>query len=128
LSGTFQALLATATASAASRFDTTGTPWLRPDGTGIFDPASNLANSVSPPAPINMTASGAYYMGSATWITTGATATNAVGTAATTCSSWTSSSSSENATTGIITAGPNAIDQVPNPCSYAGDLLYCLED
>ena len=38
----FKALLSTSTASAASRFDTTGEPWVRPDGVQVSETADDL--------------------------------------------------------------------------------------
>jgi hypothetical protein len=43
LPGTFLAFLATTTASAASRFDLTGPPWVRTDGVSLVARASDLA-------------------------------------------------------------------------------------
>ncbi|HEY8073556.1 MAG TPA: hypothetical protein VIF62_05595, partial [Labilithrix sp.] len=43
LAGTFKAFLATSAASAVSRFDTSGTPWSRPDGVRVVAVAADLA-------------------------------------------------------------------------------------
>jgi hypothetical protein len=76
LAGTFQAFLATTFASAASRFGEG--PWFRVDGVEI-------GTLVTPIAPLNVTASGAYVTGTA-W--TGAITPNDLGSAATTCDDW----------------------------------------
>jgi hypothetical protein len=90
LAGSFKALLATDGASAASRFDLRGLPWVRPDGVAIVDKAADLAQHLN--APIDVGASGAYDFGGA-WAWAGAPTPGVAGSAASTCASWTSRSS-----------------------------------
>ena len=96
LTGTFRALLATTTASAASRFGTTGATWVRADGIAITTTAAELfaaATSAYRVVP-NQTANGAYVTASPRrYLWSGATSLTATGTAASTCSDWTSTSS-----------------------------------
>ena len=61
ITGTFKALLATSTASAASRFSTTGAPWMRLDGIRIASTANALLGDTRLMLePLNLTAAGAY--------------------------------------------------------------------
>lgn len=85
-SGSFRALLATNTASAISRFSTSGTPWVRPDGVAIAAQAADLARGTLL-APIALTAAGAG-VGLRTGVRTGATSPDATGTDLTTCKDW----------------------------------------
>lgn len=96
LTGTFRALLATTTASAASRFSTTGAPWVRADGIAVTATAAELFATTTATYRVapNLTAAGAYVDANPRrYLWSGATGLNAVGTAATTCSDWTSTSS-----------------------------------
>lgn len=88
LSGSFKALLPADGASAASRFDLKGAPWVRPDGVPIVDKAADLATGTLI-APIDQHASGPYDL-EFYFVWAGAPGPGAVGTAASTCASWTS--------------------------------------
>ena len=57
LPGTFLAFINTTTATAASRFDETGPPWIRLDGAVLANPPSELMRGL-PEAPIHITATG----------------------------------------------------------------------
>jgi hypothetical protein len=59
LPGTYLALLATTAASASSRFDLSGAPWVRPDGVLLASSNANLM-AWNVLAPISQLASGAY--------------------------------------------------------------------
>jgi hypothetical protein len=85
--GTYKALLAVEGASAASRFNTAGAPWVRVDGVRVFDPASQLLTSTMK-APLNVTATGLYASNMTVW--TGAPDFATPGTAETTCGNWSS--------------------------------------
>lgn len=87
LPGTYKALLAVQGASAASRFNTAGAPWVRVDGVRVFDPASQLLASTMK-APLNVTATGLYASNMTIW--TGAPDFATAGTAETTCGNWSS--------------------------------------
>jgi len=77
LQGTFVALLATTTASAASRVGSG--PWVRMDGVSLGD---NLA---APLAPLNVQANGGYSFGT---VWTGAPLPSSTGVDASTCNDW----------------------------------------
>ena len=62
LSGSFRAFIASSSFSAVSRFDTTGPPWIRPDGVPIVARAADLGAG-SPPTGINQRADGTYQTG-----------------------------------------------------------------
>jgi len=59
LTGSFEALIPAAGASAASRFDTAGAPWVRVDGIPLADTAADFFNG-NEVAPLNVTASGKF--------------------------------------------------------------------
>jgi hypothetical protein len=92
LPGTFRALIATSSATAASRFAASG-PWVRRDGVsvGTFAQLSSAPPQLT--APIQVSAAGTYFGLIGPW--TGAPDTVTVGTTASTCTpasgvSWTS--------------------------------------
>jgi hypothetical protein len=87
-SGTFRALLATTSATAISRFNTAGAPWVRPDGVAIVAQAADLAQGTLL-APIALTAA-ATSLGLWSGVRTGATAPDATGTIVSTCRDWAS--------------------------------------
>jgi hypothetical protein len=92
LPGTYKALLATNGNSAASRFSTSGAPWIRPDGIPLAPTASGLFAAAFLDAPPNMTANGAQrFDNQTTW--SGARTMTTVGTSDTTCINWQSSTS-----------------------------------
>jgi hypothetical protein len=131
LPGSYLSLLATTSASAASRFSTTGSAWVRPDGVPVFSTAANL-DTMTVIAPIVLTAGGSYYGNYALW--NGATSPTAVGTAATTCSNWTSNDGSltaSSAITGFTQLEPSgvadwAIETLT--CSADYGVVYCLQE
>jgi trimeric autotransporter adhesin len=85
LSGTYKALLSTTTASAASRFSTTGAPWVRVDGVALSDTAASFFKP-NPLAPLNQYANGTYVWDQTVW--TGNTDPLSPGSH--TCKDWTS--------------------------------------
>jgi trimeric autotransporter adhesin len=89
LSGTFRALLATTTASAASRF-TVASQYVRPDGQ-VIATGSALFSGDAPRSGIWQTASGSYVGGLLVW--TGAASIIQPGTVDSTCGDWLSTSS-----------------------------------
>ncbi|MEZ4398852.1 MAG: hypothetical protein R3B06_02445 [Kofleriaceae bacterium] len=113
LTGTFKALLATTTASAASRFSTTGTPWVRTDGIALTSTAAAMfASSTSSYAVApNLTAGGvALDTNPRRYLWSGAADMNALGTAASTCSNWTSTSATIMPTTAELSlATPSSL-------------------
>ena len=91
LSGTYKALLATNGASAASRFNTSGPPWVRPDGVAIAPTAGELFSATLLDSAVNQSADGSQYFGNVgAW--TGAENPSTAGAWATTCENWTDSS------------------------------------
>jgi hypothetical protein len=133
LPGTYKALLAPTGASAASRFDTSGLPWIRPDGTPIaptadmfFSPPQNLFD-----VPPNVSADGAIYFG-ATGVWSGAAMPTTVGRGATNCTNWLSNSPAAFAAVGA--AGDTAMNSFFNmwpgtvACNDAFVFLTCLQE
>jgi hypothetical protein len=88
LPGSYKALLAAEGASAASRFNLQGGPWVRRDGVPIVQKAGDLAGRKWI-APLAVNASGAYDF-SLTLAWMGATTPGEAGTAESSCRSWTS--------------------------------------
>lgn len=86
LSGTYKALVATTSASPASRFNTSGAPYARPDGVKLSDTGAQFFAD-GPKYPINVSADGfEYFSNNGVWF--GASDLNSVGTD--TCNNWTS--------------------------------------
>jgi len=107
LRGTFRALVATNTASAASRFDLSGPPWVRPDGVAVVTAAADLVTTALL-APIAVRADGTYSLAPPVW--TGAISPNVTGIAKTNCSDWTDGTAS-----GAGAYGHSAATQGPPP-------------
>lgn len=85
----FLAFIPSTTASAFSRFSTSGANWVRPDGTQLTSSPSSFV----PMAGIDQHADGSY-TSSAFYVWSGDGAGTAPGTSAKTCSGWTSSAGS----------------------------------
>jgi hypothetical protein len=101
----FLSLLATTTASAASRF-ADGMTWVRPDGIPVVDKATDLLGGTAfLVAPIVVSADGSGYDTQST--ATGATNVTAAGTAATTCNNWSNKTTSFQVTTGYASSSIN---------------------
>jgi hypothetical protein len=122
--GTFKALLATSTASAASRFDTSGAPWVRADGIPLAKPGVSPFDELV--APINVHLDGSYLPQA--WAATGATSPTTMGATSRNCNDWTSSStgvyvvgSVEDTFTWFTEFGPQTLS-CGNPAP-----LYCFE-
>jgi len=130
---TFYAAMATTTATAASRFSTTGTPWVRVDGVQLASSAAAFFDvSMSAMASLNLSATRSSYQ--TYWVWTGATSPGATGTATTTCSDWISTS----VATGVLNGVSGYTDSVrwyqPPPSSYSNPTctftaghVYCLQ-
>jgi hypothetical protein len=88
-SGTFKALMATSTESAASRFDLAGPPWVRADGIPIAAQGSSPWDGVQ--TGINVTLAGTYTAGFAA---VGALSPNDTAILSRNCDDWTASNSS----------------------------------
>lgn len=86
LPGTYKALLAANGASAASRFNTNGAPWVRLDGIQLAPTASAFFSSSLLDAAPNVAPDGQYFGNFSTW--SGAATMTIAGTSETTCSNW----------------------------------------
>lgn len=137
LPGTYRALLASSTASAASRFSTTGNPWARVDHVVLAPTATQLLASTGThwQAALNVTASGAYVT-SRTWAgapnlsTPGMSPTGA----STNCANWSTAAATSfgavgiSASSRILTAFANYTTAGSiTACSSAGHKLTCLQ-
>lgn len=128
LSGSFKALLATDGASAASRFNTNGLPWVRPDGVSIAPTAAALFSAEFLDTAISQSADGLQYFGYyGVW--TGALYPDTAGAASTTCNNWASNSSLDYARTGIsgFTSQGN-FGRISIKCNATWNKLYCLQE
>jgi hypothetical protein len=129
LAGSFRALLSTSTVAAVDRF-AMNTPWMRPDGVIVFIHASDLS-TMTMAAPITVAADGVTRIANA-YVWSGSTAPNALGTAATTCNNWTSRSSTDSATAGLVGSlrtldGSSVWGLGPVGCDFRASMLYCLQ-
>jgi len=129
LSGTFKAMLATDGASAASRFNMNGLPWVRPDGVPIASTAAELFSADFLNSAINLTADGQEYLAnSGVW--TGANSPSTAGDPGTTCKNWTSNLDTDWAETG--SAGFTHVNSFFaggfNKCNGGVIHLYCLQE
>ena len=133
LSGTFKALLATEGASAASRFNVSGQPWVRRDGVAIASTSTELFSADFLNSPINQSGDGLEYFGAyGAW--GGAIDPTTAGTSQTTCNNWASSS---GANTGVGGRSASTAQQRffafesgvnSNACNASWLHLYCLQE
>ncbi len=130
LNGTFKALLAADGASAASRFNSDGSPWVRPDGVVIAPTGAELFSSDYIDSAIYQSADGLqYYANYGVW--TGAIDPTTAGTSDTTCKNWTDSSDGNIAISGRsgFTAQWKFFAFDPDDrCSATWKHLYCLQN
>jgi hypothetical protein len=123
LTGTYKALLATENVHAASRFNLTGSTWVRLDGVKVVNQASDLTDPQLM-APLNLQADGATYLGNVN-VWKGADDFNTVG-VGTSCSSWTSTVGDGNvnrAAKSILTP------LLHSNCAVGpGNRVYCLQE
>ena len=131
LPGTYKALLAPTGASAASRFDTSGLPWIRPDGIPIAPTASAFFATTLFDAAPNITADGSVTYGSyGVW--SGAANPTTRGTDGRNCVNWTSAS--ENQAGGLGGAGDTSTASYFNsypqgvPCNFDSAYVTCLQE
>ena len=131
LTGTYHALAATTTTTAASRFSTSGAPWVRTDGIALVASAGDLFNPTGPvmtaPLDIDETQGVAHNNSSTFVVAVGAPNLLAVGTSASTCANWTDSTTPSGLSYGQSSFS-NAL------MAHAGDILcswpmgvYCLQ-
>jgi hypothetical protein len=126
LPGTYKALLATTTASAISRFSTSGPTWVRTDGIALWAFAADAAANASILAPILLPADGSPPLPGWVWI--GASALDAPGTD--TCADWTSNASTSTGGTGQVNESGNWTDTNVACNSYEASYvrLACLQE
>ena len=127
LPGNYRALVATEGASAVSRFDLHGRPWVRPDGVALVARAADLATGRLM-SPFNVHADSTQE-GTAFGFWTGAAAPSTPGTPDTTCNGWTSSAPVVH---GIVGRNMNIepgswFDILPVTCNLPAR-VYCLQE
>jgi hypothetical protein len=126
-SGTFKALLATSTASAADRFTSpSSTVWVRLDGIALNAPGASLFDGPLA-SPLNVNSGSAYLFYNPVF--TGAHTPREVGTTASTCDDWRSASPITAALGGraCVTTGW-FYDGASDTCGRTDVCIYCLED
>ena len=121
LSGSFKALLAIDWASALSRFNISGPPWVRPDGVLIAEKPSDLAGQLL--APIDVTADGRSLSNSGVW--TGAADSASASQA--NCANWTSRGASGQGTDTVHSGGAWFFREPLRDCESAAS-VYCLQE
>ncbi len=109
LAGSFRALVATSTASAASRFDLRGLPWVLVDGVAIVSAGADVVNG-NLVAPIAVGADGAYSVETRVW--TGGRSPSSLGTEGATCADWSDASTTGNGVFGF----PDGTEGVAPAC------------
>jgi hypothetical protein len=124
LPGTYRALVATAAASAISRFDTTGPRWVRPDGIPLSPQAGDLPLGFR--IPLDQHADGSYEMG-AERVWTGATDPSSTATLA--CNDWMNASPSQAGAWGypFHAGGAFTTGTAGRRCDDSTYGVYCLE-
>jgi len=129
LPGTFLAALATTTASASSRFDTTGAPWVRADGLALTPTAAALFSTPYMDVAFNVNADGTAWFGNyGVW--GGASSWSSVGTAASTCDDYTSTvgSSAVGGRVGDTKATTLFGFDTMDPCNATWMKLLCMQN
>ena len=134
LPGTYKALLAPTGASAASRFNTNGLPWIRADGIPLMPTAAAFFSATLFDVPPNVTADGfVYYGNDGVW--GGAATMTTPGKDETNCVNWTSNSASASAGAGpsgdsaaqvYFDAWPSVPDGIA--CNATWMYLTCLQE
>jgi hypothetical protein len=122
LPGTYRAFLATTQASAMSRFDVGGAPWVRVDGVVLGATASDFAAG-NWLAPLNVTARGVYIANWAVWV--GAPAPSALGLS--TCNDWNPTDASAQGGTVTVANSGEASWWREQPCNWLYGRVFCLQ-
>lgn len=131
ISGTFRALLATTTATAASRFSTSGPVWVRRDGVPLAESAEKMFDGTALLTSFSLQGDGTYVGNYAVW--SGASGPQVLGTSDETCADWTSTSTANDSPggykgrTGMTDATYFAMDTWPY-CGQDGVKLHCLQE
>jgi hypothetical protein len=127
--GTFRALLATEEASAASRFDSAGPPWVRPDGVPLVAPGVDLFTAQLLDAPLGVSPDGATYYGNfGVW--TGAESPTSPSNG-TSCANWTDGTAATSGSAGRSGMTPQYLwfaNSGDAPCNSDHMLIYCLQE
>jgi hypothetical protein len=137
--GTFRALLATDGASAASRFDATRAPWVRPDGVPITPTAAQAFqnNTTAWDVALNTTADLSLQFGN--WLVysgeptpgAGVNPLTQPGTAASTCDNWTSAAAGSGRGGAGAASNSTLVDAFADRqwgCNYGGSArIVCLQ-
>jgi len=123
LTGTPRALLATTAASAISRFDTTGLPWIRPDGVLVWASAAGPTTEATLIAPLIQ-----QFDGTAAQLRAWTGAVNPFDGLVLNCSDWTSTDGGDRSRTGTSdTTRASWFGGGPTTCDR-NNHVYCLED
>jgi hypothetical protein len=126
LSGTYRALLATNGASALSRFNLSGAPWVRVDNAVILPTAQAWSTATTFDTGPNLTANGQTNWGNYMhW--GGAPDMNTAGTAASTCNNWTDTTmTAMRGSTGTIMVATSWTSSTYQ-CNFASATITCLQ-
>jgi len=124
LPGSYAALLATSTATAAARFDASRPPWVRRDGLPLAATAGELLAGQHT-VPLNVDATGAYINFDAGQASVWTGALGPSDPAKSTCGDWTDVAKQGTQGAGQF-AGPRAFFNGDFPCNFT-NRLYCLE-
>ncbi len=124
-SGTFKALLATTTTTAASRFSEVGDPWVLANGLPLATSRTRFFDG-SIDVPITMMADGTS-VSAVAWI--GATQARGVSQSDQNCQNWTSSSAADSGVYSLASeSGPFAYIGANDMCNIGTTRLFCLQD
>jgi hypothetical protein len=131
LPGTYKALVATTTASAASRFSLRNVPIYLPSGAMVFDLDTKLAEA-SPEAlaPVSFAADGTQHLGSGV-VWTGATSPSTKGgvdVVRGTCNDWTSTAKTDRTFTGFVQTTGTWFRQNASFDCAGMRIVYCLQE
>lgn len=121
-SGTFRAQLALSDSLPEARFDTSGLPWVRPDGVLVAKTAAGYFRDPLLDSPVNVSLDGAYQSSAFVWW--GRTR-NGLSNSESTCASWTSTT-----TTGLMLSAATTVTAsatIPLTCAQSARVI-CLEN
>jgi len=126
LPGTYKALLATTSSSAAARFNTSRPPWARVDGVLLSPTAAAFFSSSYWDAALNVDANGRHMLrGELFWV--GATSLVNQGAASSTCNNWTATDTAANSCEGTSASTKNMPGCGPL-CNVPDIHLVCLQE
>jgi hypothetical protein len=125
LSGSFAALLATSTASAASRFsDFEDSVWVRPDGMALNRPGERLFDMTDVRVTLGVTAAGAY--APFTYVITGAPTPRFVPGSTETCDDWTSTTATGPVLAANVNYSMSWFTDATADCNMPSQ-IFCLQ-